>query len=122
MYYVCMVESIASSSTFEVVTCIDVPAFKYRFPTVIDMLPIELFRFRFPDRALLFPYPLPHKNMKTKVVRVFSRSFPTAFIPKATSPPLTKNILYAIYVKLKIFPRRYVRKLRSCLKELKFEC
>ena len=47
-YYVCMVESIALSSTFEVVTCVDVSAFKYRFPTVTDMVPIELFRFRFP--------------------------------------------------------------------------
>ena len=57
MYYVCMAESIASSSTFEVVTCIDVPAFKYRFPTVIDMLPIELFRFRFPVYSILFSRP-----------------------------------------------------------------
>ena len=94
-------------------TCFRSNYFDFVFPCI---------RFRFPDRALPFPYPFPHKNMKTKVVRVFSRSFPTAFIPKATSPPLTKNILYAIYVKLKIFPRRYVRKLRSCLKELKFEC
>ena len=47
-YYVCMVESIALSSMFEVVTCVDVSVFKYRFPTVTDMIPIELFRFRFP--------------------------------------------------------------------------
>jgi len=33
------------SWTFEVITCIGVPAFKYRFPTVIDVLPIELYRF-----------------------------------------------------------------------------
>ena len=57
MYYVCMVESIASSSTFEVVTCIDVPALKYRFPTVIDMLLIELFRFRFPVYSISFSRP-----------------------------------------------------------------
>ena len=43
-------------------------------------------RFRFPDRGLPFPYPFPHKNMKTKVVRVFSRSFPTAFIPTRNCP------------------------------------
>ena len=66
MYYVCMVESIASSSTFEVVTCIDIPALKYRFPTVIDMLLIELFRFRFPDRGLPFPYPFPHKKYENE--------------------------------------------------------
>jgi len=33
------------SWTFEVVTCIGVPAFEYRFPTVIDVLPIELYCF-----------------------------------------------------------------------------
>ena len=54
MYYVCMVESIALSWTFEVVTCVDVPTFKYRFPTVIDMIPIELFLFRFPMYPILF--------------------------------------------------------------------
>ena len=38
-------------------------------------------RFRFPDRAFPFPFPFPNKNMKTKMVRVFSRPIPTAFIP-----------------------------------------
>ena len=38
-------------------------------------------RFRFPDRAFPFPFPFPNKNMKTKIVRAFSRSIPTAFIP-----------------------------------------
>ena len=36
---------------------LDVPAFKYRFPTVIDMLPIELFRFRFPVHSISFSRP-----------------------------------------------------------------
>ena len=53
-YILCMVESIVLSSIFEVVTYIDVPAFKYRFPTVIDMLPIELFRFQFSMHSILF--------------------------------------------------------------------
>ena len=53
-------------------TCLRSNYFDFIFPCI---------RFRFPDRALPFPYPFPHKNMKTKVVRVFSRSFPTAFIP-----------------------------------------
>lgn len=38
-------------------------------------------RFRFPDRAFPFLFPFPNKNMKTKMVRVFSRPIPTAFIP-----------------------------------------
>ena len=53
-------------------TCFRSNYFDFVFPCI---------RFRFPDRALPFPYPFPHKNIKTKVVRVFSRSFPTAFIP-----------------------------------------
>ena len=53
-------------------TCFRSNYFDFVFPCI---------RFRFPDRALPFPYPFPHKNMKTKVVRVFSRSFPIAFIP-----------------------------------------
>ena len=57
-YVLCiMVESIASSSTFEVVTCIDVPGFKYRFPTITDMLLIELFRFRSPVYPISFSQP-----------------------------------------------------------------
>ena len=84
-----MVEYIALSSTFEVVTrlmfpllntasrplstCFRSNCFDFDFPCI---------RFRFPDRALPFPYPFPNKNMKMKVVRVFSRSFPTAFIPR----------------------------------------
>ena len=61
-----MDESIVLSSIFKVVTYIDVPAFKYRFPTV--MLPIELFdfdfsciQFHFPDRTLPFLYPFLNK-------------------------------------------------------------
>ena len=53
-------------------TCFRSNYFDFVFPCI---------RFRFPDRALPFPYPFPHKNMKTKVVRVFSRLFPTVFIP-----------------------------------------
>ena len=33
------------SWTFEVIKFIGIPAFKYRFPTVIDVLPIELYHF-----------------------------------------------------------------------------
>ena len=85
-----MVEYIALSSMFEVVTrlmfpllntasrplsiCFRSNCFDFDFPCI---------RFRFPDRALPFLYPFPNKNMKMKVVRVFSRSFPTAFIPTA---------------------------------------
>ena len=58
-------------------TCFRSNYFDFVFPCI---------RFRFPDRALLFPYPFTHKNMKTKVVRVFSRSFPTAFIPTRNCP------------------------------------
>jgi len=58
-------------------TCFRSNYFDFVFPCI---------RFRFPDRALPFPYPFPHKNMKTKVVRVFSRSFPTAFIPRYVIP------------------------------------
>jgi len=43
-------------------TCFRSNYFDFVFPCI---------RFRFPDRAL----PFPHKNMKTKVVRVFSRCF-----------------------------------------------
>ena len=77
MYYVCMVESIASSSTFEVVTCIDVPAFKYRFPTVIDMLPIELFRFRFPVYSISFSRVFDFVFPTISFSRVFDFIFPT---------------------------------------------
>ena len=67
-------------------TCFRSNYFDFVFPCI---------RFRFPDRALPFPYPLPHKNMKTKVVRVFSRSFPTAFIPtsKSTNGPCSRPLL-----------------------------
>jgi len=95
--YVCMVKSIALSLTFEVVTCVDVTASRplstcfrlnyFDFPYIL---------FCFLDQALPFPfqllYPFPHK---TKVVRVFSQSFPSSFIP---SHDMLANLLPMILV------------------------
>ena len=39
-------------------------------------------RFCFPDRAFPFPFLFPNKNIKTKMVKVFYRRFPTAFIAR----------------------------------------
>ena len=39
-------------------------------------------RFCFPDRAFPFPFLFPNKNIKTKMIKIFSRLFPTTLIPE----------------------------------------
>ena len=87
-------------------TCFRSNCFDFDFPCI---------RFCFPDRALPFPYPFPNKNMKMKVVRVFSRSFPTAFIP-------SYHIVWVIELAgaLNIYGFYFFARMNNRLTQLKF--
>jgi hypothetical protein len=67
-YIICIV-SITITLTFKMITCVGVPVLKYRFPTVIDIFPIEIFCSRytvitnsFSDPTIRFPLPFPVKK------------------------------------------------------------
>jgi hypothetical protein len=67
-----------------------IPIPNYRFPTVIDIFPIEIFRSRytvisnsFSRPTMPFPLTFPVKKIVMGMVKVFSRPFPTVYIPKS---------------------------------------
>jgi hypothetical protein len=75
-----MVVFVASRYLFEVATYLDFPVWRYRFPIVIDMFPIEIFRSRYPVISNSFsrstipvPFPFSAKKTGSGIVRVFSR-------------------------------------------------
>jgi hypothetical protein len=63
------------------------PECNNRFPTVIDMFPTDLFRFRHPIYPISFPSP--NTNTKTKVVRSFSR-------PLSSLPPSAYHFFLSV--------------------------
>ena len=72
----------------QLVIHVGVSNLNYRFPTVTDMLPIEMYRFRNPVIPisffrLAFPFPFPHKKYGNGSGQ---RVFPTVFIPTPEAP------------------------------------
>jgi hypothetical protein len=115
-----MVVTIVSSLMFCVVTCVGVPNLSHRFPIVIDMFPINMFRSRYPIilisfSRLPFPFPLPFlaKNTGVGTVRGFSRPFPTVFNPICVAVTQTEKIPLKSDALFNQFPNQLIRSKHS---------
>jgi hypothetical protein len=93
---------------FGVVTC-NVPALCYWLLIVIDVFPIDMFRSRYPVISILFVVWLFRSrsrsqliNTGARMVRTFSRPFPTAFVPNYTYGNI-HLIVYIISLHMHVF-------------------